>query len=256
MGGIKIGRAVGAAVAATCLAATTAACGSSSDPQGGSASGGAKEPYKVALSMSYSGNDWQTIAANLIKAQAKTGDYAGRVELKEDVAGTAVPDQIRTIQNEVAAGMDAIILYPLSPTALNATIEKACQRGVKVITYDSYVTAPCAYNVRDNVEEMGYQSMKWLAGEVKAAGKTEIGMLTGVPGTTAETEYQKGVDRALKEVTGVQVVAREPGLWDPAKAKSSFSSIYAAHPNIGGVWGIYACGSVDQVLTAQKALQR
>lgn len=251
MGGKKIGQALGATAMAATLATALTACTSSSGDS--SAGGGSSEPYQIALSMSYSGNDWQTIAANLIKAQAGTGENAQKVKLRVDVAGTSVPDQIRTIQNEVAAGMDAIVLYPLSPTALNAAIEKACQRGVKVIAYDSYVTAPCAYNVRDNIEDMGYQSMKWLANEVKTAGKTDIGMLTGVAGTTAETEYQKGIDRALAENPTVKVVAREPGLWDPAKAKTSFSSMLASHPNLAGVWGIFACASVDQVLTDRKA---
>lgn len=243
----RISRGLRTTIGVGCVALLLSACSGSPDAQ----ESGGEEPYKIALSMSYSGNDWQTIAANLITAQSETGDYADKVELKVDIAGTAIPDQIRTIQNEVAAGMDAIVLYPLSPTALNATIEKACAQDVVVVAYDSYVTAPCAYNVRGNVEDMGYQSMKWLIEEVKAAGKSEIGVLTGVAGTTAETDYQTGIERALDEAGGVEVVAEAPGLWDPAQAKTSYSSMIASNPDLGGVWGVFACDAVDQVMSAQ-----
>lgn len=242
--------AVCAAVGALSLAVAACSASQKSNASGGSKSG----PFKIALSMSYSGNDWQTTAMNLVKATAATGDYAKTVKLKVDIAGTSVTDQIRTINNEVAAGMDAIVVYPLSPTALNSTIEAACKKGVTVFAYDSYVTAPCAYNVRDNVVDMGYKGMSWLAKKMIAKGNTKLGIITGVAGTTADTDYQKGIDKALKENPSIKVVAKAPGLWDPAKIKTAFSGVYAANPDLGGVWGTFACDPVHQVLTSQGKL--
>lgn len=239
--------AVCAAISVSVATATACSSAQNNNSSGGSKSG----PYKVALSMSYSGNDWQTIAMNLIKATSQTGDYAKDVKLKVDIAGTSIPDQIRTINNEVAAGMNAIIVYPLSPTALNSTIQAACNKGVTVFAYDSYVTAPCAYNVRDNVEQMGYQGMLWLAKKMMASGNTNLGVITGVAGTTADTDYNKGIAKALEQYPSIKIVAKAPGLWDPAKAKSAFSGMYAAHPDLGGVWGTFACESVHEVLTSQ-----
>lgn len=39
----------------------------------------AEEPYNVFLSMSYIGNDWQSEAANMVKALAAHPEYADRV---------------------------------------------------------------------------------------------------------------------------------------------------------------------------------
>lgn len=236
-------------VVAGVAALTAAACSPAQNASGGG--GKSTGPYKIALSMSYSGNDWQTIAMNLIKATAGTSEYAKMVNLKVDIAGTSIPNQIQTINNEVAAGMNAIVVYPLSPTALNSTIQAACDKGVVVFAYDSYVTAPCAYNVRDNVVNMGYQGMLWLAKKMVASGNTNLGIITGVAGTTADTDYLKGVHKALMQYPSIKVVATAPGLWDPAKIKTAFSGMYAAHPNMGGVWGTFACEPVHEVLSSQ-----
>ena len=208
-------------------------------------------PYNIVLSMSYTGNDWQAQSANLIKAQAKTPPYDKLVKLRVDVAGTSIPNQIRTLNNEIQSGADAIIVYPLSPTALNSTIARACQRGVVVFAYDSLVTAPCAYNVHDDVVDMGRKSMLMLAKEMSKRGLTKLGVITGVAGTTADTDYNTGIKLALKAYPKIKVVAKAPGLWDPAKIKTAFSSMYASHPDIQAVWGTFACSPVWQVLSAQ-----
>ena len=44
--------------------------------------------FKVYLSLSYSGNAWQSEAANIVKALAKTPPYDKTVELKEVISGT------------------------------------------------------------------------------------------------------------------------------------------------------------------------
>ena len=109
------------------------------------AQGGQK--YKVFLDMSYSGNIWQAAAANGIKALAATPPYDKLIEFKTIISGTDVQKQISDIQSMIAAGANAIIIYPLSPSALNRVIQQATSRKVLVFTYDSTVTEPSAYNV-------------------------------------------------------------------------------------------------------------
>jgi ribose transport system substrate-binding protein len=92
----------------------------------------AADRYKVFLNMSYSGNTWQAAAANGIKALAATPPYDKTVEFKTVISGTDVQRQISDLQSMVASGANAIILYPLSPTALNRAIKQACAKGVVV----------------------------------------------------------------------------------------------------------------------------
>src|ERR1700743_3734549 len=76
-----------------------------------------EKKYKVYLDMSYSGNIWQAAAANGIKALASTPPYDKLIDFKTVISGTDVQKQISDLQSMIAAGANAIILYPLSPAA-------------------------------------------------------------------------------------------------------------------------------------------
>src|ERR1700754_4970518 len=91
--------------------------------------------YKVYLSMSYSGNGYQTETSNLIKALAATPPYDKLVELKTVISGTDVQAQAAAYQSMVSAGADAIITFPISSTGLNRAIHEACEKHVLVYTY-------------------------------------------------------------------------------------------------------------------------
>ncbi len=79
--------------------------------------------FKIFLSMSYIGNDWQAEAANMIKAMAQHKDYADKVDLQVQVAGPNAQRQIQQINAMVQQGAQAIVVYPISPTALNTLDE-------------------------------------------------------------------------------------------------------------------------------------
>lgn len=236
-----------------------AACSSSAKPAaktGGSSSnsgssGSASTPsaangkhFKIALSLSYSGNDWQNEAANLVKAVAATPPYNTLVTLHEDIAGASVTQQITTLNNEIAAGYNAIIVYPISPTALNATIEKACNQGITVLAYDSLVTAPCAYNAHIDQYQWGLFVANWLAQELKGHGS--IADITGVAGTTVDSDRQAALQAVLKKFPGISIAGSANGEWAQAQGLQAFQSIYAAHPGINGIFAEAACYAITQ----------
>jgi ribose transport system substrate-binding protein len=204
---------------------------------------------KIALSLSYTGNDWQSEAENLVKAEAATPPYNKLVDLRIDVAGSEVTQQIATINNEVGAGEQAIITYPLSPTALNSTVEQACAHHVLVFSFDGLITAPCAYNVHPNLVDLGYKAGLWLGQQLHGHGN--IALIHGIVGTADDEEEVEGVQMALAKYPGVKITANATGNWDQALIKTAFASLLVSHPNIDGVWGITGCSPVYQVLKAQ-----
>ena len=230
--------------AVAAMAVVLSACGSSTTGQGSAP--GSSGPYKIALSMSYSGNNWQEEASNLVKAAAATPPYDKKVILRVDIAGADVTKQIQTLNNEIAAGMNAIIVYPISPTALNATIKKACDAGIVVYAYDSLVTEPCAYNAHLDQYQWGLQGGKWLGEALHGTGK--IADITGVPGTSVDTDRQKGVMDALANYPGIEIAGKANGAWAQAQGKTAFQSIEAAHPDLAGVITETGCFSITQYL--------
>jgi ribose transport system substrate-binding protein len=145
----------------------------------------ADKKFKIFLSMSYIGNDWQAEAANMVKAMASHKSMAGKVDLQVQVAGPNAQRQIQQINAMVQQGAQAIVVYPISPTALNAAVKNACDKGVVVIAYDGAISEPCAYNVAIDQEEAGRVTAEWLA--KKIGGKGNIVVLNGVPGTSVDT---------------------------------------------------------------------
>jgi ribose transport system substrate-binding protein len=71
-------------IAAVCLLAA-AGCGGATGEQG--VHGNPHRVFKIALAMSYVGNDWQIEAKNLVNAEAKTPPYDREVKLDNYVAG-------------------------------------------------------------------------------------------------------------------------------------------------------------------------
>lgn len=193
-----------------------------------------KDHYIVYLSLSYSGNAWQSEAANLVKALAKTPPYDKMVELREVISGTDVQAQISAYESMIAAGADGVVSFPVSPTALNRTIKKGCEKGVLFYMYDSTVTEPCAYNVSYITAGFGENTAQALVNELHGKGK--IFLSRGVPGNSVDKRHYDGAMKVFKAYPGIQVVAEYYGYWDDRTTQQETAKALAAHPDVDGIW--------------------
>lgn len=187
-----------------------------------------EKKYKIFLSMSYIGNDWQAEAENEIKAIAASASMRDKVDLEIQVAGPNAQKQIQQINAMVQAGARAILVYPISPTALNQVVKNACERGVIVAAYDSIITEPCAYNFHIDQEKWGQYQAEWLV--KKLDGKGNVVRIDGVPGTSVDSLRKKGEMEVLAKYPGIHVVATANGMWSQAVARTELSKIVATHP--------------------------
>jgi ribose transport system substrate-binding protein len=201
----------------------------------------AADKYKIYLSMSYIGNDWQDEAAKMVEAMAASADYKDKVDLKVQVAGPNAQKQIQQINAMVQAGAKAIVVYPISPTALNEAVKAACDKGVVVVAYDGIIDEPCAYNAHVDQSEWGRVTAQWLAD--KLGGKGNIVMITGVNGTSVDTLRNKAAREVFAKYPGIKVIAEGNGMWSQAVARTELSKIVATHPwgTIDGLWMQAGC---------------
>lgn len=198
--------------------------------------GRAEDRYKVFLDMSYSGNSWQASAANGIKALAATPPYDKTVEFKTVISGTDVQRQISDLQSMIAAGAKAILVYPLSPTALNRVIKQACAKKILVFTYDATVTEPCATNVSNITAHYGANTAQWMVNQM--GGKGEMVINHGVAGTTVTKVYDEQALGVFKRYAGIKIVGDFYGNWNDGTSQEEVAKILAAHPNIDGIWNV------------------
>ena len=168
---------------------------------------------KVFLSMSYVGNDWQAEASNMVKAMAAHPSLANKIDLQVQVAGPNAQKQIQQINAMVQAGAKAIVIFPISPTALNQVVRSACAKKVLVFAYDGEITEPCAHNVTIDQEEAGRVTAQWLAD--KLGGKGRVVMVTGVPGTSVDTQRTDAA-KVFAKYPDIKVVGEAVGMWSQA----------------------------------------
>ncbi len=213
--------------------------------------------YKVYLSMSYIGNDWQAEAANMVKALAAHSSFANKLDLQVQVAGPNAQRQIQQINAMVQAGAQAIVIYPISPTALNQAVKNACDKGVKVVAYDGEITEPCAYNVTIDQTEAGRVTAEWLA--KKLDGKGNILVVTGVPGTSVDSARTAAAKEVFAKYPGIKIVGEAVGLWSQAVARTELSKLLATRKwdDVNGLWMQVGCFTANAMqLEAGKTPQQ
>jgi ribose transport system substrate-binding protein len=216
----------------------------------------AAEKFKIYLSMSYIGNDWQAEAANMVKAMASHANFRDKVDLNIQVAGPNAQKQIQQINSMVQAGADAIVIFPISPTALNQVVKNACDKGVLVFAYDAEITEECAYNIHIDQNEAGRVTAEWLAD--KLGGKGNIVVLTGVPGTSVDTQRTEAAKAVLSKYPDIKIISEAPGMWSQAVTRTELSKILATQSwdDIDGLWLQVGCFTANAMqLEAGKSME-
>ena len=209
--------------------------------------------YKIYLSLSYSGNAWQSEAANIVKALAATPPYNDQVELIEVISGTDPQAQISAYESMIEDGADGIITFPISSTALNRTIKRGCEEGVLFFTYDATVTEPCAYNVSYITSGFGENSAQALVNEL--GGKGKIFLSRGVPGNSVDKRHTDGAMSVFNKYPDIEVVSEYYSYWDDRTTQQETAKALAAHPDVDGIWaqaGEY--GAIQALLDAGDKL--
>lgn len=213
----------------------------------------AEEKFKVYLSLSYSGNAWQSEAANIVKALAKTPPYDQMVELEEVISGTDPQAQISAYESMIDAGADAIISFPISSTALNRTVKRGCEEGVLFFMYDATVTESCAYNVSYLSSGFGENTAQALVNELEGKGK--IFLSRGVPGNSVDQRHTDGAMHIFNQYPEIEVVAEYYSYWDDRTTQQETAKALTAHPDVEGIWaqaGEY--GAIQAMLDAGDRL--
>lgn len=251
---MKYSKRVGVAAAAVGLGVLSA-CSSG----GGSASGqgGDSKTAKVFLDLSTSGNNWQDEAANLAEAVAKSPTYKSKVSFTKQISGTHVQDQISDIQSMIASGAKLIVLYPVSPTALDPVITQGCKQGVIFVAYDSTVHAPCAYNVAyitgarpgTNDAFFGAQTARALVKMLDGHGN--IFMNRGVAGTSTDDVHAETAKAVFKKHPGIHIKDTYYSNWNSSLSQQNTAKALAAHPNVDGIWSEDGEAGVIKALKAK-----
>lgn len=198
----------------------------------GAAFADAHAGYTIGVSNTVQGNGWREQMICAMRAQAATeGDVA---ELIVAHRNTDAAGQLEDLNNLIEAGVDAIVLNPSNPDALNSALDAAMAAGIVVVAVDAGVTAEGAYILSNNQEEYAYLGARWLFEQL--GGEGDVVYMRGIAGVSADTDRDNGFQRAAAEYPNINVVHEVFTGWQQDQGKQQMFDFLATGIPFDGVW--------------------
>lgn len=165
--------------------------------------------------------------------------------------------QVKIVEDLIARQVDGIAISVNEPKSVEGIIQQAVDAGIKVLTFDSdsAESGRSMYIGTINQEAgavMGRSMAEALGGEGKVA------IVTGQLGASNLNERIAGIEEALAEHPGIEIVAVEGTEDDLARAVSVTEALLRANPDLAGIFGVSQVGgpAVANVLAQQEFADR
>jgi ribose transport system substrate-binding protein len=201
----------------------------------------------IALANAYYGNTWRHQMVDSFEAAAKQakadGLIADYIVLNGD---NTVAQQNSQIAGLILKHVDGIAVNAASETAVNGIIEKACEAGIKVVSFDSIASAPCNYQL--NFDFLGYKAEEAQYVMKRLNGKGNIIVVRGVKGSAPDADMYKAQMGVLAQYPEVKVAATVYGQATASVAQSAIANVLPSLPHIDAV---LAQGGSDDYGVAQ-----
>lgn len=187
-------------------------------------------PWKIGYASSYAGNTWRAAVMN--ELQNKIIPEWKELGLLSEVIITQSnlndSTQIQQMRQLVDQGVDAIIVCCSNPTALNATVKYAADKGVPVFSLTGYLTSEYSINSSVNYQVAGYEIGKDMADQL--GGKGNVLVVEGIPGTSGSDSQNRGVLAGLASAPDIKVVGSVAGMWTDQVAQGEVQKWLATNP--------------------------
>ena len=169
---------------------------------------------------------------------------------------TDIEGQIRIIEAQISAKVDALAVAPSQADQLQPTLQKAVDAGIPVVLIDTNIAtfdAKSAFVGTDN-HLGGVMAGEFMAGILKAGD--EVAIIRGAAGDPVHNLREEGATESM-EVAGLVVVAVQPADSDRAKGQSVAENLLTANPNLKGIYATndeMALGALNAAKAAGKTL--
>ncbi|MEU1463048.1 substrate-binding domain-containing protein [Streptomyces sp. NPDC005727] len=246
------------AVAAGAMAVSLAACGSAKESKGDdSSSASAKKGDNIKVGLLLPENKtarYEKFDKPLItkKIQELTNNKA---EIQYNNARQDANLQAQQVDTMITNKVDVLILDAVDAKAIQNSVQKAKDAGIKVVAYDRLAEGPIsAYTSFDN-EEVGKTQGEALLKALgsKATKSSKIVMVNGSVTDPNAAQFKKGAHSVLD---GKVTIAKEYDTkeWSPDNANSEMEAAISAVGK-GKIAGVYSAndGMAGGIITALKA---
>lgn len=164
--------------------------------------------------------------------------------------------EIQLIDSYVTKKVDAIAISPISTKSSAAGLNRAADKGVKLILTNSTIPgkAPSSF-IESNQMELGQRTgeaaRKYI--EQKLGGKAKVGILAYKSLLAEQSDARtNGFKQEMAKLPGVKIVA-EQDAWLTENAVKKAGDILTAHPDLDILWAANEGGTVGSVLAVKNA---
>jgi ribose transport system substrate-binding protein len=197
---------------------------------------------------------WLTVKAG---ADAAGKDLGVEIDWIGPEKETEVVKQINMIEDQIGAGVNAIVMAACDQDALVDVIKKALDKKIPVITIDSGVNSdlPQSFIATDNVAGAA-DAARELAKLIGNEG--EVGLIPFVKGAGTSEQREEGFKKGIAEFPNIKIADIQYCQSDVIKAMNVTEDMLTAHPNLKGIFAANepaAIGVVQALEAAGKAGQ-
>jgi ABC-type sugar transport system substrate-binding protein len=178
------------------------------------------------------------------------------VELLEANSAGKPDKEIQLVNTYAAQGVDGIVISPLSARASISALERAREKGITVVTYNTTVESsiPAAYIESDQVD-LGASTGRAARAiiERRFGGRAVVALLAFQSQAPEQsTQRVSGFKRELAALPGVHIVA-EQDAWLAEQAVKKAGDILTAHPEVNVIWAANEGGTVGAVMAVKNS---
>lgn len=160
-------------------------------------------------------------------------------------------EQIAQLKALLLDEPDILLVNPASPTALNPTLQQACDQGIVVVVFDSSTDLECVYIVTNSFSDWARLSTQAIIDGIGGQGNVVIAR--GVQGSPPEIEMYAVQKEMLDANSDINVVAELYTFCDAARAQEALLGTIASLPEVDGVVGCgEGLGAVQAFQTAGR----
>lgn len=175
-----------------------------------------------------------------------------------------VEKQMQIIENLIQTKVDAICLTPSGSREIVPALAKANAAGIPVIIVDTRLDETA-------VQEAGVDYATFIGSDNYEGGRVagqyliellhgtaKVVILEGIPGHETGDARLQGFRDAIKEASGMQVVASQPANWERDQGFNVCQNLLQAHPDINALFAcndMMALGAMEAISAAGKSGQ-
>ncbi len=189
--------------------------------------------FKIGVSNAYMGNDWRQLMIRCLEVAAIKDEYIDKVDLTIVNSENSAEAQVSAIDAMAEQGYDAILIDASSSAALLPSIQRAMDKGIVVVTFDSVVDEDGIYTVQTDFVSMVEAWAKYLC--EKCGQGAKIAVDTGMPGSTNGNTIYEAAMKVFEE-NNMNVVAEFASQYADGICQEQLASVLAANPDLQGIF--------------------